>query len=108
MLLAATSGEVFKQEAQQYSPLLAAQQPGARLIAARTLHEVFGAKMLPWLIGGESGRLVLQATQAAQVSVHSVGVPAGRGAVWPVFVEPVNADHSMHGRQPDRRPSARP
>ena len=27
-------------------------QPSARLIAARTLHEVYGAKMLPWLIGG--------------------------------------------------------
>ena len=53
MLLAATSGEIFKKEAQQYSPLLAAQQPGARLVAARTLHEVFGAKMLPWLIGGK-------------------------------------------------------
>ena len=23
------------------------------MIAARTLHEVYGAKMLPWLIGGE-------------------------------------------------------
>ena len=53
MLLAATCGELFKKEAQQYAPLLAAQQPAARLIAARTLHEVFGAKMLPWLIGGE-------------------------------------------------------
>lgn len=50
-LLAAATSELFKTEVQSYSPLLAAQQPAARLIAARTLHEVYGARMLPWLIG---------------------------------------------------------
>lgn len=52
MLLAAQSAELFKKEAQHFSPLLLPAQPHARAIAARTLHEVFGAKMLPWLIGG--------------------------------------------------------
>lgn len=51
-LLAAATSELFKKEVQAYSPLLAPQQPAARLIAARTLHEVYGARMLPWLIGG--------------------------------------------------------
>ncbi|KAL4439477.1 hypothetical protein ABPG77_008806 [Micractinium sp. CCAP 211/92] len=50
-LLAAATSELFKKEVQGYSPLLVAQQPAARLIAARTLHEVYGARMLPWLIG---------------------------------------------------------
>jgi hypothetical protein len=71
MLLAATSGEIFKKEVQQYSPLLAAQQPGARLIAARTLHEVFGAKMLPWLIGGETKSA--HPLQVVRVGVRCVG-----------------------------------
>ncbi|PSC73790.1 hypothetical protein C2E20_3044 [Micractinium conductrix] len=51
MLLAASSAELFKKEATQYSPLLQAQAPGARATAARVLHEVYGARMLPWLIG---------------------------------------------------------
>lgn len=54
-LLAAATSELFKKEVQGYSPLLVAQQPAARLIAARTLHEVYGARMLPWLIGGGPG-----------------------------------------------------
>lgn len=53
MLLAASCAELFKREAATYSPLLAAHQPQARVVAAATLHEVYGAKMLPWLIGGE-------------------------------------------------------
>ncbi|EFN53089.1 hypothetical protein CHLNCDRAFT_137406 [Chlorella variabilis] len=51
MLLAASCAELFKREAATYSPLLAAHQPQARVVAAATLHEVYGAKMLPWLIG---------------------------------------------------------
>ncbi|KAL4437302.1 hypothetical protein ABPG75_004441 [Micractinium tetrahymenae] len=51
MLLAAATSELFRKEVQSYSPLLALQQPAARLVAARTLHEVYGARMLPWLIG---------------------------------------------------------
>ncbi|PRW45372.1 hypothetical protein C2E21_5977 [Chlorella sorokiniana] len=51
MLLAASCAELYKQEATVYAPLLAPAQPAARVIAARSLHEVYGAKMLPWLIG---------------------------------------------------------
>lgn len=36
----------------QYSPLLLGHLPGARAVAAAALHEIYGAKMLPWLIGG--------------------------------------------------------
>ena len=59
MLLAASSAELFKKEATQYSPLLQAQAPGARATAARVLHEVYGARMLPWLIGGKAAGLQL-------------------------------------------------
>ena len=54
MLLAAACSELLRREAQQYSPLLMGHLPGARVVAARTLHELYGAKMLPWLIGGEA------------------------------------------------------
>lgn len=52
MLLAASSAELLKREGQLYTPLLLPAQPAARAIAAAMLHESFGAKMLPWLIGG--------------------------------------------------------
>lgn len=55
MLLAAASTELFRAEAATYAPLLTAHQPAARRIAAAALHEVYGARMLPWLIGGEAG-----------------------------------------------------
>lgn len=53
MLLAASTGEILRTECSKYAPLLLPYQAGTRAVAARTLHELFGAKMLPWLIAGE-------------------------------------------------------
>lgn len=79
-LLAAATSELFKTEVQSYSPLLAAQQPAARLIAARTLHEVYGARMLPWLIGGgqlpRSCRLCLPGRAPCASAAQGVLAPA--------------------------------
>ena len=52
VLLAAKTSELMRRESGEYSPLLLPHQPAARIVAARTLHELFGAKMLPWLISG--------------------------------------------------------
>ena len=55
VLLAAKTSELMRRESGEYSPLLLPHQPAARIVAARTLHELFGAKMLPWLISGPPG-----------------------------------------------------
>ena len=52
MLLAAATGELLRVEHGKFSPLLLPFDTAARGVAARTLHELFGARMLPWLISG--------------------------------------------------------
>lgn len=52
MLLAAAAGEVLQTEFSKFSPLLLPYVASCRAVAARTLHELYGAKMLPWLIAG--------------------------------------------------------
>ena len=52
-LLAAATAELLSSEATGHSPLLAAYAPDARAAAARHLHELYGARMLPWVISGE-------------------------------------------------------
>lgn len=50
VLLAAATGELLRVEHGKFSPLLLPFDTAARGVAARTLHELFGARMLPWLI----------------------------------------------------------
>lgn len=52
LLLAASAGEVLRVELAKYSPLLLPAVANARAVAAAELHELYGAKMLPWLING--------------------------------------------------------
>ena len=50
-LLAVGTGELLKSEFNEYSPLSLPHLATARMVAAHALHELFGARMLPWLVG---------------------------------------------------------
>lgn len=52
-LLATETAEMLKAECAEYTPVLAARLPGARAVAAATLHRLFGARLLPWLLSGK-------------------------------------------------------
>jgi hypothetical protein len=65
-LLAAATSEFLRSEFNEYSPLILPHYPAARKTAARTLHGLFGSRMLPWLVGvGALNKSALEAIRAS-------------------------------------------